>query len=82
VKMRLNFVQAYSILLPHSYSGPDENSRMELYFSVEWNRIIVKGWTNCESRELKYGFYEHQIGMLLQKLSSNDRSVLFQRLMT
>jgi len=36
-----------------NYSGPDENSRTELHFSVKWNRIVVIGWTNCESRELK-----------------------------
>ena len=36
-----------------NYSGPDENSRTELCFSVKWNRIVVIGWSNCESRELK-----------------------------
>jgi len=65
-----------------NYLGPDENSRTELCFSVKWNRIVVKGWTNCESMELKQGFNEDQTGMLVQKLSSNDRSVPFQRLLT
>ena len=36
-----------------NYSGPDENSRTELCFSVKWNRIVVIGRTNYESRELK-----------------------------